>query len=140
MNKGADTIIGGERKFLAIADPPFRGRGAVADDTVGLAEQCRSGAAVPAELIYGLAKLPETREEARVAGQFISPNNAEILAGAEATEAALRQRDLSQYSVLYFATHGLLPGELKCLSEPGLALSPPAQPTDRPDQEWLTRC
>jgi CHAT domain-containing protein len=27
--------------------------------------------------------------------------------------------------VLYFATHGLLPGELHCQSEPGLVLSPP---------------
>ena len=28
--------------------------------------------------------------------------------------------------MLYFATHGLLPGELHCQAEPGLVLSPPA--------------
>jgi CHAT domain-containing protein len=28
--------------------------------------------------------------------------------------------------VLYFATHGLLPGELRCGASPGLALSPPS--------------
>ena len=29
--------------------------------------------------------------------------------------------------MIYFATHGLLPGELKCQSEPGLVLTPPGQ-------------
>ena len=31
------------------------------------------------------------------------------------------------YRILYFATHGLLPGELKCQAEPGLVLTPPVQ-------------
>jgi len=34
---------------------------------------------------------------------------------------------LSDYRVLYFATHGLLPTALRCQSEPALVLSPPAQ-------------
>lgn len=49
-----------------------------------------------------------------------------VLLGANATEANFRARPLDQYGVLYFATHGLLPGELHCQAEPGLALSPPA--------------
>ena len=42
-----------------------------------------------------------------------------------ATEANLRSKSLSDYRILYFATHGVLPGELKCESEPGLVLTPP---------------
>ena len=38
----------------------------------------------------------------------------------------MRGEKLDQYAVLYFATHGLLPGELHCQAEPGLVLSPPS--------------
>jgi CHAT domain-containing protein len=48
-----------------------------------------------------------------------------VFLGREATETRLRELPLDQYDVLYFATHGLLPGELRCQAEPGLALSPP---------------
>jgi hypothetical protein len=36
----------------------------------------------------------------------------------------LRAQPLDQYRVVYFATHGLLPGELHCQAEPALVLSP----------------
>ena len=50
---------------------------------------------------------------------------APILLGGGASEAAVRARPLDQYGVLYFATHGLLPGELHCQAQPGIVLSPP---------------
>ncbi|HEY0265327.1 MAG TPA: CHAT domain-containing protein, partial [Rhizomicrobium sp.] len=50
----------------------------------------------------------------------------DILLGSAASEEAVRARPLDQYAVLYFATHGLLPGELHCQAQPGLVLSPPA--------------
>ena len=53
-----------------------------------------------------------------------SPND--VLLGANATEEALRAKPLEQYAVIYFATHGLLPGELHCQTEPSLVLSPPS--------------
>jgi CHAT domain-containing protein len=37
----------------------------------------------------------------------------------------VRREALDQYRVLYYATHGLLPGEKKCQTEPGLVLTPP---------------
>ncbi|HEY5337810.1 MAG TPA: CHAT domain-containing protein, partial [Rhizomicrobium sp.] len=58
----------------------------------------------------------------------IGGGNATILLGAQATEANLRAQPLEQYDVIYFATHGILPGELHCAAEPSLALSPPATP------------
>ena len=60
-----------------------------------------------------------------------------LLMGASATEAALRARPLEDYGVLYFATHGILPGELHCQSEPGLALSPPASPASSQADDGL---
>src|SRR5690606_12703423 len=45
--------------------------------------------------------------------------------GKAANEAAVKRADLTQYRVLAFATHGLVPGELDGLGQPALALSAP---------------
>jgi CHAT domain-containing protein len=49
----------------------------------------------------------------------------------------LRDQDLERFRVLYFATHGLLPGELRCQAEPGLVLTPNANATRREDDGLL---
>jgi CHAT domain-containing protein len=49
--------------------------------------------------------------------------------GTTATERRVRETDLARYRVVAFATHGLLPGELRCQAEPALALTPPAAAT-----------
>ena len=56
-----------------------------------------------------------------------------VVTGAAATERRVRESDLARYRVVAFATHGLLPGELRCQAEPALALSPPATPTKGED-------
>src|SRR6202035_2242498 len=40
---------------------------------------------------------------------------------------------LADYRVVYFATHGLVAGDIKGLAEPSLALTIPPQPTDLDD-------
>jgi CHAT domain-containing protein len=45
--------------------------------------------------------------------------------GLGATEAAVKETRLSDYRVVAFATHGLVPGDLSGLREPALALSAP---------------
>ncbi|MEM6475005.1 MAG: CHAT domain-containing protein [Pseudomonadota bacterium] len=44
----------------------------------------------------------------------------------DAKEGAVKQADLSNTSVVAFATHGLLAGELDGIAEPGLVFTPPA--------------
>src|SRR5262245_10867102 len=51
------------------------------------------------------------------------------------SEAAIKSTDLSQYRIVYFATHGLVAGEVKGLGEPALALTLPAEPTDFGDDD-----
>jgi CHAT domain-containing protein len=46
---------------------------------------------------------------------------------------AVKRADLADYRVVYFATHGLLAGEVKGLGEPALALTLPAKPSDTDD-------
>ena len=41
--------------------------------------------------------------------------------------------DLSEYSILAFATHGLVSGELKGLAEPALVLTPPDEGSEADD-------
>jgi CHAT domain-containing protein len=117
------------RPFLGVGNPSFAG-GANAPGQASaldrLASSCREGGPMPAELIRALTPLPETAEEVRRVGQRLGADAGSILIGAAASEANLRRQPLGDYNVLYFATHGLLPGELRCQAEPGLALSPPA--------------
>jgi CHAT domain-containing protein len=47
--------------------------------------------------------------------------------------AAGKNAKLADYRILYFATHGLVAGDIKGLGEPSLALSIPVQPTDFDD-------
>jgi CHAT domain-containing protein len=53
--------------------------------------------------------------------------------GSDASEAAVKQTALADYRVVYFATHGLVAGDVAGLGEPSLALTLPKQPTDVDD-------
>jgi CHAT domain-containing protein len=79
------------------------------------------------ELLRGLPRLRETAQELNQIAQALgaSPENS-VLLGTAATKPRVTSTDLSQYRVLAFATHGLLPGELRCQAEPALVLTPPA--------------
>ena len=88
---------------------------------------CRDGGPIPRNILTDMPSLPDTQTELQTVANFLKTSGpAELFVGAQATEARLRSIRLSDYRVLYFATHGLLPGELRCQSEPALVLSPPA--------------
>ena len=54
-------------------------------------------------------------------------------APAAASETLVKATDLSLYRIVYFATHGLVSGEIAALAEPALALTIPKEPTDLDD-------
>jgi CHAT domain-containing protein len=115
------------KPFFGVGDPAFSGTtGAKA--LTALAASCQEGAAADPALLRALPPLPDTAGEVAAAGRALGASSAAILTGAGATETAVRNAGLDRYAVLYFATHGLLPGELHCQAEPGLVLSPPAAP------------
>ena len=109
--------------LLGIGNPSFGGAGAKGGPS--LAQHCRSDGPLPAGLLAQLAPLPDTEVELRAVAKVLNASGDDILLGNGATETALRAKSLEQYRVLYFATHGLLPAELRCQSEPGLALASP---------------
>ncbi len=115
--------------LLALANPDFAG--GAGNGLGALAGACRTEGAVPSALIRALAPLPETADEVRRVATTLKAGSDSLLLGANATAANLRARQLDRYRVLYFATHGLLPGELRCQAQPGLAMSaPPADVGD----------
>jgi len=121
--------------FFGLANPDFGG--GAANGLGALAAACRTEGAVPSALIRALAPLPETADEVRQVAATLGAGANSTLLGANATAANLRMQSLERYRVLYFATHGLLPGELRCQAQPGLALSAPAADAANPADDGL---
>jgi CHAT domain-containing protein/tetratricopeptide (TPR) repeat protein len=93
----------------------------------------RGGAVNLQSLSSGLAPLPETAEEVRAVAKALGASATDIHLGAAASETAIKRADLSPYRVVYFATHGLVAGELESLAEPALAFSTPVKATTLDD-------
>ena len=104
------------------APPPARTR-AFANS---YASVWRGGTADLASLRMGLAALPETAGELQAVAAAVGAPTNDLHLGAAASEATVKRLDLSPYRIVYFATHGLIAGEIKGLGEPALALTLPA--------------
>jgi len=81
--------------------------------------------ATDARLAAGLTRLPGTRVEVEEAHRLMKAGPRDIRLGSAFTAAAMREADLGQRKVIHLATHALLPGELSCLQEPSIVVSPP---------------
>ncbi|OYY70673.1 CHAT domain-containing protein [Sphingomonas sp. 28-63-12] len=115
--------------LLAFGDPALVGhveKPGEVSPMAALANNCRQGGPMPAALLSALAPLPDTARELRVVAATLGASPNSLFLGPNATEENLRKQTLDDYRVIYFATHGLLPGELRCQAEPGLVLTPPA--------------
>jgi CHAT domain-containing protein len=114
------------RALLGIGAPNFTGVSSSTKALEQLAGDCRGDDPIAPERLRALPPLPDTATELATVGRRIGGADAVLLTGGSATESALRAQPLGRFGVLYFATHGILPGELGCAREPALALSPPA--------------
>lgn len=109
---------------------PARGRG------LAVFRAAAGGVALadPEALRIGLAPLPGTRTELNAMAAALGAPSSALRLGADATETAVKaSADLGQARVVVFATHGLLPHELKGLTEPGLVFTPPASASESDD-------
>ena len=80
-----------------------------------------------------LPRLPDTADELNaVALRLGAPSN-DIHLGGDASETTVKRAKLADYGIVYFATHGLVAGDVKGVAEPSLVLSLPQQPTDLDD-------
>ena len=128
------------REFIGFADPYFSKNQAPAPDrraapvqrtaparTASLQIRARPDALADNNAdISVLPRLPETASEIiDIARVMKADPDRDIFVGERASESQVKSANLSGYKIVAFATHGLIPGELKGLSEPALALSSP---------------
>ena len=69
-----------------------------------------------------MTPLPETEKELSLIAKSFSKSD--LIFGKEATEKKVKEIDLSQYSVVAFATHALVSNEIEGIVEPSLILTP----------------
>jgi CHAT domain-containing protein/tetratricopeptide (TPR) repeat protein len=86
-----------------------------------------------AKLARSLPSLLDTADELKAVAAKLGAANGDIHLGSDASETTVKRTALDGYRVVYFATHGLVAGDVKGLGEPSLALTLPKQPTDLDD-------
>jgi CHAT domain-containing protein/Tfp pilus assembly protein PilF len=85
------------------------------------------------KLAQALPQLPDTADELKAVAKDLGVAASDIHLGADASETAVKRAPLADYGIVYFATHGLVAGDVRGLAEPSLALSIPKQPSELDD-------
>ena len=82
------------------------------------ADRCGNDAALAARL----ERLPGFRREVELVSAALGQGSVQRL-GRDFTAGAVQQARLQDFRIVHFATHGLLPGDLSCLTEPAIMVS-----------------
>ncbi len=80
-----------------------------------------------------MPQLPETADELKTVAKIVGAPASDIFLGQSASETTVKHTPLGNFRVVYFATHGLVAGDVKGLGEPSLALTLPAKATNLDD-------
>ena len=126
------------RPMIGFGDPQFgpgqpaaggqRGTKVATVKTRSYADYWRGAGVDRAQLSAALPQLPDTADELKAVSARLGAGS-DVRLGRDASEAAVKRAPLSQYRIVYFATHGLVAGDVKGLAEPSLALTVPKEPT-----------
>jgi CHAT domain-containing protein/Tfp pilus assembly protein PilF len=93
-----------------------------------------SGAGVDrAKLAIALPRLADTADELTTIAGTLNVPRTDIHLRQEASETLVKTLNLSEFKIVYFATHGLVAGDVKGLAEPSLALTIPKESSDIDD-------
>lgn len=129
----------GARPFIGFGDPLFQNNATPGNQRGVIRTRAyneywtRSGGIDRSMLASGLPSLPDTAEEIKNIAARLGASPDDIFLGKAASETAVKKAQLANYRVVYFATHGLVAGDVKGVGEPALVLSIPANPTDSDD-------
>jgi CHAT domain-containing protein/tetratricopeptide (TPR) repeat protein len=86
-----------------------------------------------AKLPQYLPSLLDTADELKAIAKNLGAPPSDLHLGSDASETVVKRTALADYRVVYFATHGLVAGDIAGLAEPSLALTLPKQPTEFDD-------
>jgi tetratricopeptide (TPR) repeat protein/CHAT domain-containing protein len=102
---------------------------AMRDSVVSSFQSLFRGAQADVTRVREWAPLPETADELCEIRARLGVPEGDILLGARAREAGIKELSesgrLADYQIVHFATHGALAGDVKGVAEPGLILTPP---------------
>jgi CHAT domain-containing protein len=114
------------------ADHPWLGFGGFRPVTLAQAQATFPGAACvgSAKLFASLPTLPFAQRELDAARSLFEASPSDVLLNAAFTADAVRHTALKSYRILHFATHALLPSELRCQNEPAIVTSAPPNARD----------
>ena len=135
----ANPVLGGEMQTAMLTDRSIKADAKVdkasppSATARGYAQFWRGPAADLDALRNGLPPLPETETELKEVARNLKAADRDLMFGTSATETAVKTAKLSKYGIVYFATHGLVAGEVHGLGEPALVFSLPKVPTDVDD-------
>lgn len=110
---------------------PWYGFGGFHPVTLRQAEATFPGATCSdsAKLFASLPPLPFAQRELDAARALLGASPSDELLNTAFTADAVRRVALQDYRILHFATHALLPAELRCQNQPAIVTSaPPAAP------------
>jgi CHAT domain-containing protein/tetratricopeptide (TPR) repeat protein len=85
------------------------------------------------KLAQALPSLLETADELEAVAARLGAPRSDIHLQKDASETVVKHAALADYRVVYFATHGLVAGDVQGLGEPSLTLTIPSQPSDFDD-------
>ena len=123
-----DPVFGPEQPAA-----PQRGAKVKVATTRAYSEFWRGASVDREQLAKALPRLDDTADELKAVSARLGAPASDIHLRAAASEATVKRARLSDYRVVYFATHGLVAGDIKGLGEPALALTIPREPTDLDD-------
>ncbi len=139
MRARARSSSDAPKPMIAFADPVFsqqaRAEAKTARVTLRSLASFYQGSQIDVRALgEALPQLPRTRDEVRRVGAALGAGRDDLKLGLDATVTAVEHAPLNQYRVVYFATHGLVAGDLAkfatAKAEPALVLTIPDNPTE----------
>ena len=141
--RGKSAVADAKSPLIGFANPVFDRTPEQLQQNVHVAANVtasrglRGAVADIGELRRALSPLPDTANELREVAASVKADPADVILGLDATETRVKQEKLDQYRIVYFATHGLLAGDVadfaKLNAEPALVLTLPEKPTEFDD-------
>jgi CHAT domain-containing protein len=132
----------GSKPFIGFGDPVFgsepsapggQRKTKITARTRSYTEYWRGAGIDRDKLAQALQRLEDTADELKAVAEKIGAPADEVYLREQASEAAVKKLPIGDYRVVYFATHGLVAGDVKGLAEPSLALTTPSKPSDLDD-------
>jgi CHAT domain-containing protein/Tfp pilus assembly protein PilF len=132
-----------QKPMIGFGDPVFSQESAPGNsrDAVHTRGRARSyteywrGAGLDRSMLASAPRLPDTADELKAVASSLGAADSDIHLRRDASVTNVKHAPLENFRIVYFATHGLVAGDVKGLAEPALLLTLPANPA--PDDNGL---